>query len=190
MRKVDRAKYDEKRRHILEAAERCFQRLGLARVSMADVASAAQLSRGSVYRYFPDRRSLVEAVLERAAIRFVDDSRAEVDREPDLAGQVAAAAVFIVGRREPAMFPDESLFATLMSVQIRSLLERWVDFWVPRLADAERRGEVRPGLDRRQAAEWIVRLMLSFAVMPSVTVDLDDPHAVRSFVRDNLRRTS
>ena len=73
-------------------------------------------------------------------------------------------------------------------MRVHGLLERWIEFWLPRLADAAARGEVRPDLDHRQAAEWIVRLMLSFAVMPSVTVDLDDPDAVRTFVRNHLVR--
>ena len=37
-------------------------------------------------------------------------------------------------------------------------------------------------VDRRAAAEWIVRIMLSFAVMPSAVVDLDDHEAVRAYV--------
>jgi AcrR family transcriptional regulator len=178
------------RERILDAAEWCFRRLGLARFSMGDVATQAGLSRGSVYRYFADRQSLVDAVLERAADRFVAASTASVDRWPTLANQVAEAAVFIVARREPAMFPaeEESLFATLLTARIEGLVERWVEFWLPRLAEAEDRGEVRAGLDRRQAAEWIVRLMLSFAVMPSVVVDLHDPDAVRAFVRAHLVR--
>jgi hypothetical protein len=51
------------------------------------------------------------------------------------------------------------------------------------LKDAEGRGEIRTGLDYREVGEWIVRLLMSFAVMPAVTFDGDDPGAVRSFVR-------
>ncbi len=47
---------------------------------------------------------------------------------------------------------------------------------------------MRPDLDHPQAAEWIVRLMLSFALLPSAVVDLDDADAVRAFVRDHAVR--
>jgi AcrR family transcriptional regulator len=176
------------RERILDAAERCLRQLGLRRVSMGDVAIQAGVSRGSVYRYFPDRSSLLDAVLERTAERFVTGSTATVDRRRTLAGQVGEAAVFILQHREDdnLLTGEESLLATLLSVQVHGLLERWVEFWLPRLADAAARGEVRTDLDHRQAAEWIVRLMLSFAVMPSVTVDLDDADAVRTFVRNHL----
>jgi AcrR family transcriptional regulator len=178
---------------ILDAAERCMARYGL-RVSMRDVAAEAGLSRGSVYRYFADREALVAAVLERTADRFVAASAVEVDAEATLAGQVAAAAVFI--RRHAAdaaltlRLPGDrdSLLATLLSAGSERLVERWDAFWLPRLAAAAARGEVRGDLDHRQAAEWIVRLMLSFAVLPSAVVDLDDPDAVRAFVRDHIVR--
>ncbi|MHB8463563.1 MAG: TetR/AcrR family transcriptional regulator [Acidimicrobiales bacterium] len=172
---------------ILDAAEACLRRLGLRRASMGDVAMHAGLSRGSLYRYFPDRSALVDAVLERVADRFVAASTVAVDRRRTLAGQVGEAAVFILEHGDEDAFAD-GLMATLMTARIRSLVDRWIEFWLPRLAAAEERGEVRRGLDHRQAAEWIVRLMLSFAVMPSVTVEVADPDALRSFVRNHLVR--
>jgi len=178
---------------ILDAAERCMARYGL-RVSMRDVAAEAGLSRGSVYRYFADRDALVAAVLERTADRFVGAAAAEVDTRTLLADQVGEAAVFI--RRHlgdeglTLRLPGErdSLLAAVMTAGSGSLVDRWGEFWLPRLADAAARGEVRPDLDHRRAADWIVRLMLSFALLPSAVVDLDDPADVRAFVRDHLVR--
>jgi AcrR family transcriptional regulator len=177
---------------ILDAAEACLSRLGLRRVSMTDVAIQAGVSRGSVYFHFGDRATLVEAVLTRVASRFVTTSMSAVASRDTLAGQVGEAAVFIrqhlgdelLTLRLPA--EGDSLLATLLSVQIDRLLSEWIEFWLPFLAAAEERGEIRKGLDHRRASEWIVRTMLSFAVMPSVTFDMDDPEAVRSFVHDHL----
>jgi AcrR family transcriptional regulator len=178
---------------ILDAAERCMGRYGL-RVSMRDVAAEAGMSRGSVYRYFADREALVSAVIERTATRFVAAAAPHVDRGRRLADQVAEAAVFI--RRHLAdegltlRLPGDrdSLLAATLSVGSARLVESWNAFWYPRLAAAHARGEVRSDLDDRQAAEWIVRLMLSFAVVPSAVVDLDDAAALRRFVRDHIVR--
>ena len=41
---------------------------------------------------------------------------------------------------------------------------------------------MRADLDLRQAGEWIMRMLLSLVTVPSLTVDLDDPAAVRRFV--------
>jgi hypothetical protein len=73
-----------------------------------------------------------------------------------------------------------------MTLQIDRLAEEWVDFWQPYLADAVGRGEIRSDLDHRQTGEWIVRVLLSFAVLPAVTFDAEDPDSVREFVRLHL----
>jgi len=169
---------------ILDAAEACVSRDGLRRLSMADVAAAAGVSRRTLYNRFGDRAGLVDAMLARAADRFVAESEPSVDRRRTLAGQVGEAAVYI--RTHGALGDPESLVATVLAASAPTLVDRWVEFWQPRLIRAEERGEVRAGLDRRRAGEWIVRLLLSFAVMPSVTVDLDDPEDIRRFVRDHL----
>jgi AcrR family transcriptional regulator len=182
------------RERILDAGEEAVRRFGLRRVSMAEVAELARVSRGSVYRYFPDRGTLVAAVLRRSAERFVESSAASIRRRRTLAAQVGEAAVFI---REhisdesltlPALGADDALLATLLAAHVDGLVTEWVEFWQPRLAEAAERGEIRAGLDHREVAEWIVRIMLSFAVMPSVVIDLDDPAAVRRFVQDHIVR--
>jgi len=169
-----------------------MERLGLQRFSMSDVANQAGVSRGAVYLHFGDRATLVDAVLARVASRFVTQSAVVVCRRRTLASQVAEAAVFIrahVGDklltlRLPA--DGESLLATIITAQSERLVAEWVDFWQPFLAQAAERGEIRSELDHRQAGEWIVRVLLSFAILPSVSLDADDPVAVREFVRSHL----
>jgi AcrR family transcriptional regulator len=177
---------------ILVAAEQCLARLGMGRLSMTDVAAQAGMSRGAVYLHFADRKTLLDAVLTRAAHRFVASSDESVRRRRTLVGQVAEAAVFIrthlgdsvLTLRLPA--DEEPVLATLLTSRMDHLVGEWVAFWLPYLAEAEARGEIRRGVDHAQAAEWIVRLMLSFAVMPAVSFDGDDPDAVRSFVRSYI----
>ena len=49
---------------ILDAATECMARFGNSKTSMQDVAEAASVSRSTLYRYFPDRTRLFEAVTE------------------------------------------------------------------------------------------------------------------------------
>ena len=50
---------------IVAAASRLFLGPGLARVSMDDLARELGMSKKTIYRHFPDRRSLLTAVLDR-----------------------------------------------------------------------------------------------------------------------------
>jgi AcrR family transcriptional regulator len=142
-----------------------------------------------VYLHFADRRALIDAVLTRAASRFVSGCAETLSRHRTLADQVAEAAVFIrehqgdkvLSLRLPA--DEESLLATLLTTRLERVVEEWVDFWIPYLRAAEERGELRAGVDHRQASEWIVRMMLSFAIMPAVSFDAERPALVRAFVR-------
>ncbi|MBY8856762.1 TetR/AcrR family transcriptional regulator [Nocardia sp. CA2R105] len=50
---------------IVDAASRLFLAPGLGRVSMDDLARELGMSKKTIYRHFPDKRSLLTAVLDR-----------------------------------------------------------------------------------------------------------------------------
>jgi AcrR family transcriptional regulator len=54
----------EKERHVIDAAYRVFFRYGYARTTMADLASAAGLSRPALYLVFPGKAEVFQAVVE------------------------------------------------------------------------------------------------------------------------------
>ena len=62
---------DGKRDAIMEVGERLFATRGYAGTSIADIAKAANVAVGSVYRLFPDKASLLAALHERMEQRFI-----------------------------------------------------------------------------------------------------------------------
>jgi TetR/AcrR family transcriptional regulator, repressor for uid operon len=76
MRKVDPVRHEEKRREILDAAARCFERRGLGGASIADICAEANISPGHLYHYFASKEAIIGAMtaigLERATQRFRD----------------------------------------------------------------------------------------------------------------------
>ena len=56
---------DDARQRLVDAAERCFERLGLQRTTIDDVAREAKVSRSTVYRYFDGRGDLIVAAYLR-----------------------------------------------------------------------------------------------------------------------------
>lgn len=50
---------------IVDATVKCFQRFGISKTSMDDIAKVAKMSRPTIYRYFPTRHHLAVEVLVR-----------------------------------------------------------------------------------------------------------------------------
>jgi AcrR family transcriptional regulator len=68
---------DERRDEILRAALGVFARRGLEATRIADIAEAANMSHGLIYRYFPSKEAAFEALVERAvqgALRVTEEA--------------------------------------------------------------------------------------------------------------------
>jgi len=74
---------DETRDKILQQARTCFSLAGFFATQMKDVASAAGMSRNTLYRYFPNKVELAMAILERALDLLHQESEHHVDN-PEL----------------------------------------------------------------------------------------------------------
>jgi AcrR family transcriptional regulator len=56
------ARAEARRRQILEAAEACFRARGFHAATIAEIAAAANLSVGQIYRFFENKEAVVEAI--------------------------------------------------------------------------------------------------------------------------------
>jgi AcrR family transcriptional regulator len=174
---------------ILEAADACFGRYGPDKTSMADVAAAARVSRGTVYRYFKDRDELVAAYVDWTGDRFLELVRERIDKLAGIEAQLTELAVLArspqraLGAEFPvARFPAETL-ALLLTVHSDPLVRKSIDFLIPYIREAKKRKELRPNLDPREAAEWLAHVIFTVVDMPAVTFDADKPAELRRFVR-------
>ena len=71
---------------ILEATEDVLRRFGLAKATVVDVARALDVSHGSVYRHFPSKASLRQAV----AKRWLDRANAPLQKIAEASGPAPA----------------------------------------------------------------------------------------------------
>lgn len=76
------------RERILAAAEKCFIERGFHAASMANIADAAQMSPGLIYRYFGSKSEIVLAIIEQQLLLAREEMR-QLDGRTDLALQIA-----------------------------------------------------------------------------------------------------
>lgn len=60
-----KVKPDDTRARIVDAAEALFRRLGYAKTAVADIAAELHMSPANVYRFFPSKNAIVEAICQR-----------------------------------------------------------------------------------------------------------------------------
>lgn len=174
---------------ILEAAGRCVARWGLAKTTVDDVAREAGCGRASIYRKFPGGRDeLFASLLQREERRFFDSVSARLDRADTLEELVVAAVVeatrFLRGHeglQYVLAHEPEQVLPFVAFDRIQPLLDRATLLAGPHLLRYVTLDDVAP------VAEWITRLVLSYALQPSPHVDLADETDARRFVAAYLR---
>lgn len=161
---------DGARSRLIDASERTFARLGIARSTVEEIAKEAKVSRATVYRYFDGREELVLGVVLRTADRYLERTRPKLEQLGSLADVIVEflATTERATRRDPNL----SILFTLDEAQIGggiiagaslALFERVAVFFRPFFVRWAK--QVRPGVDVNGASEWILRTLLSSLVV-------------------------
>ena len=111
----DKPRAEVQRERILCAAQKCFIERGFHAASMANIAEAAQMSAGLMYRYFENKSAIVRAIVERQ----LQEGRAQIAQlhtSADLAAGVLQTYNLWLARdpsvMNPALFLEMSAEAT------------------------------------------------------------------------------
>jgi len=86
------------RNRILDGAVRAVARHGIAKLGMRDVSESAGVSRGTLYRYFPNRDDLLDELARREADAFLERVVDALRRAP--AGEERLQVVLELALRE------------------------------------------------------------------------------------------
>jgi AcrR family transcriptional regulator len=131
---------------ILEVTEDVLRRYGLAKATVVDVARALDVSHGSVYRHFPSKASLREAVAKRWLDRIDTPLRAIAEEDGPAAVRLERwfRALFAVKRErvcdDPEMFETYLTLAREACKTVRAHKEGLVDQVAAILADGVKQG--------------------------------------------------
>jgi AcrR family transcriptional regulator len=152
---------------ILEGALRALGRYGLAKLTLDDVAREAGCSRATLYRYFPGKNALLQAVLESETRRLRAGLDAALIDVADLGEALAAVATF--GARQ---FAGHEALQFLLANEPGAVLPHLCSGAGGRLLDllagvvAPHLCRFLPPLQARRVGEWLGRIVLSYGCTP------------------------
>ena len=153
---------------ILDAARVSLLRMGASRLTMADVARASSFSRPTVYKYFPDRRTLMRAVMEEGKAACDRDVMAAMSKVDTLPEQLIAAVrvywAWQTSARRTGFMTDED-FALVRGdvLSIEGALSGLEQILESAVREAQERKEIRSDVDAEVASLWLARVVMSFA---------------------------
>lgn len=154
------------RERLMDAAEACFDRYGVGKTTMDDIAKMAGVSRPTVYRHFDDRDTLILAVVMRRSRALSDRAVKFIRTQATFEDQLVEGLLFLVekGRKDPfvrlLVTPEHVELATRILGGNSAPVELTYEMWEPILAEARDRGDLRADLDTRAICRWLTYLII------------------------------
>jgi AcrR family transcriptional regulator len=178
---------------ILDAAKRCCEQWGVAKVTIDDIAAASGTSRATIYRLFPGGKDvLFEALRVRELTDFFDVLTGSVASMTPGDDDFESLIVRLVTTATRELRADQHL-AIMLATEPGDTLGQLTVEGLPRIIRVA--GDylvplVKPYVEPADPAvliDLLVRLTISYFLAPSDLVDLGDPASARSILRPSLQ---
>jgi AcrR family transcriptional regulator len=180
---------------ILDATLEQAELIGVRRTTMEDVARRSGVGRATLYRRFPTKDILIDAVILAEARRYLEGVGQARARADTLEDRLVFGTVFTVTfLREHTLLrkllrtEPETILPSL-TVDADAILDFAIDFTAAQLrTDLYGDRETTPAQERhlRTAAELHTRLTLSFVVTPRTGIKLTTLDDARTYARTYL----
>jgi AcrR family transcriptional regulator len=152
---------------ILDAAEQVLRRYGPAKTTVVDVARQLNVSHGSIYRHFPSKAALRDAVAARWLHRVSEPLRAIVEESGPAPDRLRRWFEALIAVKRAKILNDPELFATYhgMIKDARSVVEAHIEELTAQVAEIVADGMKQGGFtvkDARRAAESLFQATTRF----------------------------
>jgi AcrR family transcriptional regulator len=156
---------------ILEAASAAFLELGVANASMTEIARHAGCSRGTLYRYFKNRRELHLAYVDHQARLLSQRVRAALEeiadpRERLIEGVVQSLKAVRETPGTAAWFSASDSGLAARASRRSEVVEAVVASFVDGLLGPSTAGTAPDDAERRLRSDWLLRVIVSLLSMP------------------------
>ena len=130
---------------ILAAAASCVVDFGVDRVTLAEIARRAGVSRPTVYRRWPDTQSIVAALLTRHITDVMRDAPLRGDDRESLVRQIVTVADLLRQDKLVMSVLHSELAPIYITERLGTSQHMLIDALAARLRVAQRNGSVRAG---------------------------------------------
>jgi AcrR family transcriptional regulator len=161
---------ERRRREIIEAAYQVFSAKGYSAAGIADIAERLGIGHGTFYRYFKNKRDILDQVVDYGVERFVEVLEQETPRPArtleEFQEQLRRIAehLFALLEAEPGLGQVVLLEATSvddeMTRRVLGLIDTFGALAAGFLQNGVRRGFLRPDLDTGNVGRAITSLTL------------------------------
>jgi AcrR family transcriptional regulator len=177
---------DETSERIMSAALEQAEDFGLRRFTIDDVARRVRLSRVTIYRYFPKKDQLLNALLMREMRRFLTRADAVVAAEPTTEGKLVEGVRFCLeflrGHRllNRLLRTEPELILPHLTTHAGNLLAAARDWIAGHIRDEVAAGRIElPDRDIDGIAELLVRTVVSLVITPDTVLPVDSEEGQR-----------
>ena len=169
---------------ILDAGSAWLTRFGNEKTTIQDVAQASGISRATIYRYFPGRAQLLQAITDYDQARQLQEVRiraaaaASMEEALAIAAEVLWVAALRFRTSEHLANRDRGLANYL--VFRRADRSEWITELIrPYVQRAREAGELPSAVSLDDAIGWIVMTLSAIPMLPqSGILDVGDPPAI------------
>jgi AcrR family transcriptional regulator len=171
-----------RRQQILDAAATCFSHRGFHPTTMQDICKEAGLSPGAVYRYFPSKESIIQAMCERGGSRNAEAIQEALTRRGTLDILGYLIETFFLELDTLHSHAECALNVELIAEaprndHIREWLTRNLNeargMFVDLMRAGQAKGEIDPALDVGSISQVMVALYHGFITQKLVDPEMD-----------------
>ena len=192
MSALAKAKQDDTRARIMETAEALFRRLGFAKTAVADIAAELRMSPANVYRFFPSKNAIVEAICQRCLSEVENKAWAVARSKAPAAQRLERLVLEILAYHKENLITEKRVNDMVLAaieqsweaIRAHKQVMRTVTELIVR--DGIETGEFEP-VDPGETADVIMRSVTAFTHPVMVAQCMEDGRDVEDDARSTVR---
>jgi AcrR family transcriptional regulator len=180
-----KTKPDDTRVRIMDAAEALFRRLGFGKTAVADIAAELRMSPANVYRFFPSKNAIVEAICQRCLGELEEKAWAAARSRGSAAERIERLVLETLAYHKDNHLTDQRVNDMVLAAielswgAIRAHKEHMRMIFESILRDGVETGEFEP-IDPRETSRLLMIALVQFChpvLVAQSLQDREDPEA-------------